>query len=216
MKAIIFDFDGTIMDTERAEMTAWQQLYDEFNHVMPFEQWARNIGRGEDLFDPLSHLESLVGKKLDCNKLAKQRQANLSVLLTALKPLPGVTNWIAMAKELGMKLAIATASHHRWASGHLERMNLLHHFDYVVTRDDVKNLKPHPEVYQLALQKLGINSEQAIAIEDSPNGATAAISAGLRCIIVPSTVTTTLTFPATFCKLQNLEERSLRDVLQLI
>ena len=79
-------------------------------------------------------------------------------------------NWVHTADQLGIRLCVASAAPRAWVMGHLDRLDLLKHFEHVVTADDVRFLKPHPEVYRLALSKMGVKSEDAIAIEDSPTG----------------------------------------------
>ena len=100
-------------------------------------------------------------------------------------PREGVTELIAEAKEAGLALAVASSSTFAWVNGHLDRLGLLSSFDALCTRDDVEETKPNPALYQLAVERLGVEPQEAFAIEDSPNGVTAAKAAGLRCVAAP-------------------------------
>lgn len=212
MKAIIFDFDGTIIDTEHSELAAWEHIYQQYNHTLPVELWRTRVGSDPANFDPLRHLESLINISSERELILARCQQKLAELVSTLAPLPGVLNWIDAASQLGIRLSIASASPRAKVVAHLERLDMLKHFDHVVTANDVSVLKPNPEVYQVALKKMGVKAHEAIAIEDSPTGATAALAAELRCVIVPSRATANMIFPKGFRTLSNLEEQSLHDL----
>lgn len=216
IKAIIFDFDGTILDTERTELTAWEHIYAEHDCVLPLDQWQHNVGTLDIHFNPLKHLETTLNRKLDYDEIKKRRRKKLLELVTILEPLPGVIDWLETAKNRGLKLALASSSHLDWITSHLTRIELLDYFESIVTRDAVKNVKPDPEIYHLTLKNLNLNPHETIAIEDSPNGAKAAVAAGINCLIVPNTITAPLTFPETFCTVRSLSQTTLDEVLQLI
>lgn len=214
MKALIFDFDGTIIDTEQSELAAWQFIFAEHGKTLPLDQWHKCVGTDNWTFDPLAHLETLTGKKLDSEKIQYQRQQKLAELLADLKPLPGVLDWITTSKNLGLKLAIASNSTKDWVREHLTRIDLLQYFDLIITQDDISNLKPHPEIYHLALTKLEIEAHLALAIEDSHHGVSAAIAAGIRCIAVPNKILTNIHFPPTFITVKSLAELSPHAILK--
>jgi HAD superfamily hydrolase (TIGR01509 family) len=216
MKAIIFDFDGTIIDTEQSEISAWQHVYTQHNFDLPMELWNKRIGTTPDNFDPFSHLQSLVSTPLDREEILRRRSEKYLELVAVLKPLPGVLDWIQAAHALKIRMSIATASRKVQVMGFLKQLGFENYFEFVVTRDDVSDIKPHPEVYLTALKKMQLNADEVIAIEDSPNGATAALGAGLRCLIVPSSSTLEMEFPLGFMTLNSLEELSLRDFLEVV
>lgn len=146
--------------------------------------------------------------------MTKHRREKLAELVIDLKPLPGIEDWILTAHALGLKLAVASSSPRYWVVGHLERTNLLNYFDLIITKEDVKASKPNPEAYQMVLDDFQIKADEALAIEDSPVGASAAVSAGLRCIIVPNKLTKGLSFPLTFRTVSNLVELSLHKTIE--
>jgi putative hydrolase of the HAD superfamily len=216
MKAIIFDFDGTIVDTEHSELAAWEHIYSQYNHTLPVHLWKKRVGADPANFDPLQYLESMINIASEREMILAAHQLKLDELVASLKPLPGVLDWVQTADQLGIRLCVASAAPRDWVMGHLNRLGLLKHFEYVFTANDVKLLKPNPEVYQLALKKLGVASEDAIAIEDSPTGATAALAADLRCVIVPNRTTVDMVFPEGFHKLNNLQELSLQQFIDQV
>ena len=96
------------------------------------------------------------------------------------------------ARAAGLKVGVASSSSRDWVTGHLERLAILHQFDCVRCRDDVPAVKPAPDLYLSVLACLVVPADQAIAIEDSSNGVSAAKAAGMRCVAVPNPITSGL------------------------
>lgn len=208
MKALIFDFDGTIIDTEESELNSWQFIFEQYGQTLPLDQWHNRVGTNDWSYNPLLHLESLAGIKLNHANIIREREAKKTELLTQLKPLPGVLDWITTSKKLGLQLAIASNSSQNWVKGHLESLELLNYFDLIIAREHITHLKPNPEIYQLVLTKLNIVPDEAIAIEDSHHGVSAALAAGIRCIAVPNKILTHINFPQTFARTTSLADLS--------
>ena len=124
IKAIIFDFDGLILDTESPIFQSWQEVYRERGCELGLEEWAANIGT-EDTFDPVTHLEGILGESLDAAAIRSVRKPREAAPIEAEPILPGVERYIADAKRLGLKLGVASNSSHDWVTGHLERLGLL-------------------------------------------------------------------------------------------
>jgi HAD superfamily hydrolase (TIGR01509 family) len=118
-----------------------------------------------------------------------QQRQQCDALIAAAAVLPGVHDYIADARRLGLQLGVASSSSRAWVSGHLARLELHQHFVCIACRDDVPRTKPDPALYHAALAALGVRPEEAIALEDSPNGILAAKRAGLFCVAVPNALT---------------------------
>lgn len=194
MRAIIFDFDGTILDTESAEYTTWSEIYSRYGANLPFDAWSQAVGTVGG-FDAFTYLEAQVGRPLDRASISAERRRRDVELLEHSDAQPGVRELIAEAQESGIRLAVATSSSLRWVDHHLKRLGLRRAFDAVCTFDDTGVGKPDPAVYQLALHRLQVPGEEAAAIEDSPNGMLAARAAGIFCLVVPNAVTRNFSFP---------------------
>jgi HAD superfamily hydrolase (TIGR01509 family) len=190
--SLVFDFDGLILDTEISAYQSWQELYQEYNTYLPLDEWAKCIGTGIDAFDPHSYLESLVGQTIPQDSIAERRLQRHLVLIEEQAALPGVEDYLNDARKLGLKIAVASSSPRSWVVQHLTRLGLLDKFDAMKFGDEVVHKKPHPELYLSALDLLGASPEQAIALEDSPNGVRAAQNAGIFCVAIPNPITAQL------------------------
>lgn len=188
IRALIFDFDGLILDTEGPEFQVWQETYQAHGHTLSFALWAACIGTTGG-FDPYDHLEEQLGRALDRDALRTQHRQRCTELLQAQPILPGVAEYIAEAQRLGLRLGVASSSTRAWVVGHLSKYGLETHFTCIKCSDDVPRTKPDPALYLAALDALAVRPEEAIALEDSPNGITAAKRAGLFCVAVPNPLT---------------------------
>jgi HAD superfamily hydrolase (TIGR01509 family) len=215
IKALLFDFDGLILDTETPEYLAWQNVYTEFNQTLTVEDWGQIIGgTAASDFHPVTHLEALTGRSLaDFELEARVRAESMRTILAA-KPRPGVLETIETAQRLGLRLAVASSSPHWWVDDHLQRLGLFHHFETVQCSDDVSRTKPEPELFLAAQNRLGVGAHEALIFEDSPNGVLAANRAGIRVIAIPNPVTQNLAFPPASLTLKEMSDLSLEELLQ--
>lgn len=189
MRALIFDLDGTIFDSETAIFQAWQQVYAEQGATLTLETWLPLIGTNEVRFDPLAHIESLVGQRVNHDAVLNRARELEREYVGATEPLPGVREYLEAAKEMGLLLAVASSSGREWVEGHLRRLGLLDFFLVLRTRDDVERTKPDPALFLRAAAGLGVEPVQALVIEDSLNGIKAAKAAGMRVVAVPNPLT---------------------------
>ena len=169
-KAIIFDFDGLIVDTEVPEYEAWLSIFRSHGVDLPLSVWTPHIGGGNENFNIYDHLEELTGKPVDRDELRPRRRAEFDKLFEDAVPLPGVEDYIASARERGMGIGIASSSPRRWVDPKLEHLRLADTFDTVVCADDVGSAKPDPASYRKAVSDLGVTPDEAFALEDSPTG----------------------------------------------
>ena len=197
IRAFLFDFDGLILDTETASRAGWQWLYDEHGHTLPPEKWNLMVGT-VDGWDPWAHLEDLVGEPLERETLNERRFAHELTLLEAEELRPGISDYISAAERLGLKRAIVSSASRRWIDMHLERLERAIGWDAIVTADhDAERAKPRPTLYLEALEQLGVSAAEAIAFEDSPNGALGAKRAGIYVVGIPNAVTRDLDLAGT-------------------
>lgn len=217
IKALIFDFDGLILDTEAPDYQAWQEIYREYGQELSVNVWGRIIGgTGFATFDAIAHLEGLVGRPLDGAALNARWRARGDELIAAQPILPGVEAHLGAAQRQGLRLAIASSSSHEWVDGHLARLGLLHYFEVVKCADDVQRAKPDPQLFLAALAALAIQPGEAIVYEDSPNGVKAAKTAGIFVVAVPNSLTGQLSLDGADLLLPSLASLSLEELLQVV
>ncbi|MBA4380674.1 MAG: haloacid dehalogenase, partial [Anaerolinea sp.] len=237
LKAIIFDFDGLILDTETPEYIAWQEIFAEHGCELSLDLWGQIIGgAGFSDFDAVTHLEELqrssysvrsvypVGHPFDCAQGRPVDHAALNArwrqrgdeLIAAQAILPGVRDYLDDAQRLGLRLAIASSSKHSWVDTHLNRLGLWDYFEIIKCADDVARTKPDPELYHAALAALHIRAEEAIVFEDSPNGVKAAKRAGIFVVAVPNPLTARLWIDGADLTLKSLVDVPLIDLLQRV
>jgi HAD superfamily hydrolase (TIGR01509 family) len=212
VKLVVFDFDGLILDTEVPVYDAWQEIYGEHGVTLAFEKWAQCIGTA-DVFDPCADLAAAVGRVLDAAALRGRHRARTDVLIAAQAIRPGVREYVDEARRLGLRLGVASSSDRRWVEGHLERLGLRAGFDVIRCADDVDRVKPDPALYRAVLDALDVRAEDAVALEDSPNGVLAAKRAGLACVAVPNALTARLDLSAADLSLASLAELRLPELL---
>ena len=210
LKALLFDFDGLILDTETPEYLAWKNIYQEYGFELPHDEWGKIVGGyGLSNFDAAEHLARLSQGRLDSASLRARHKSESGALIRAETILPGVMDMILEAKQLGLKLAIASSSPHAWVDEHATRLGVLDIFDVVICADDVDpgRTKPNPDLFLMALNQLQVEKNEAVVFEDSPNGVEAARRAGLFVVAVPNPVTSLLSLDGA-----DLVAKSLSDI----
>ncbi|MGF1574068.1 MAG: HAD family hydrolase [Sumerlaeia bacterium] len=189
---LIFDFDGLIMDTEWPIYEVWAEIFREHGTQLLLERWGVCVGNGENRFNPVSELETLLGRKIGSPEQLQQEHRKRFFERLQRKPLPGVVELLDQAEGLGWRIACASSSPYSWVGEHLKFLGIENRFSVVKTADDVKLTKPDPELFLLALQELQVEPEYCYVVEDSPHGITAAKAAGTFAIAVPNRVTRVL------------------------
>jgi HAD superfamily hydrolase (TIGR01509 family) len=219
IKALIFDFDGLILDTETPEYEVWQQIYREHGFELPHEEWGKIIGGyGISAFDAAEHLSVLSQGRLDSVALRHRHMSESNALTLAQPILPGVMDCLRETKRLGLKLAIASSSPHSWVDMHAKRLGIFDYFEKILCADDVGvgRTKPNPDLFLLALDRLQVRPDEAIVFEDSPNGVHAARSAGIFVVAIPNTVTSQLSIENANLTLRSLADLPLRELLNKV
>jgi HAD superfamily hydrolase (TIGR01509 family) len=211
-EALVFDFDGLILDTELPALRAWQEVYEQHGVALDEDIWCRFIGTGSSIFDLYAYLEELIGQPVERDAILPRRRERMLELLAVETIRPGVEAWLDEADRRRLGLAVASSSPRDWVEEHLARLGLRERFGPVFGRDDVGVPKPAPDLYVAATGALGVAPERALAIEDSPRGAESARLAGLYCVAVPNQITRRLTFDHADLVVDSLAVTNLAEV----
>jgi beta-phosphoglucomutase-like phosphatase (HAD superfamily) len=216
IRALLFDFDGLLVDTESPSFAAWGDVYREHGHELTLDTWSAAIGT-LDGFDPFADLEGRLGRTLDRDSVNARRR-ELEYAASDLEELrDGVHDYLVEAQRLGLERAIVSSSDHGWINRHLERLDLADGWSCIVAANrDAARAKPRPTLYLEALERLGVAAEEAVAFEDSPNGITAANAAGIYCVAVPNPTTASLDVTHADLVLRSLEEVPLPELLRRV
>ena len=210
--SIILDFDGLIVDTETPIFEAWLAAYARHGKPLGLDEWQHALGTHGG-FDPLAHLDALTGGTLDREAVLAEVKASSAKGCEGQPLLPGVESVLREARALGLGRAVASSSSCGWVEGWLRRHGIRELLDVVVARDDVRKVKPDPELFLLAAARLGSEPSACLVFEDSPNGMRAALAAGMRCVAVPNALTRPLERPPVDLVLGSLAERPLAELL---
>ena len=212
--ALIFDFDGLILDTEVPEYRAWQEIFQHHGADLPLDEWVKCIGSSFEMFDPYDYLEEQTGRTADRDALRAEQRARHAELVSEQDLLPGVRQFLQNATASGMVCAVASSSKHAWVDHHLVNHGIDEYMSCICCRDDVAHVKPAPDLFLTAAECIGVEPSRAVAIEDSPNGIIAAKAAGMQAIAVPNSLTRGLDLSAADLILPSLAEMPLEDALR--
>lgn len=202
LRGLIFDFDGLLVDTESAIISAWESIHAE-DDLVPnrgvLHALVGHVDVAADIWVAYPPLRDRGRLESRFQELARRRCREEP-------PREGAVALLAAARAAGLHLAVASNSSHRHVEGHLETRGLRRHFDVIVCREDVPRGKPAPDVYQAALAALGLQADEVLAFEDSVPGHEAAAAAGLQVIVVPNPSTAHHAFPHATRLLRSLTE----------
>ena len=216
IKAIIFDFDGLILDTERFEFEAWRSIYNDHGVQLNLSDWIPHVGAANEQFNVYAHHSERSGIPVTREEMRPRLLALMQEMLEDVPPLPGVEEYLSTAKRLDMRIGLASNSNLDWILPKLDHIGLTECFDTIVCRDDVSAPKPDPAVYLTSLENLGVTAKQAFALEDSPTGVQAAKNAGLFCVAVPRPMTKDLNYDHADMRLASLADMPLAKLLDAI
>ncbi|MHB1682218.1 MAG: HAD family hydrolase [Bacilli bacterium] len=213
IRAVIFDFDGTVIDTETAWYIAFRDAYKEHGVDLTLEMYSLCIGTSLQAFNPYEYLVVNLHLPIDLDSFRQSVHERHATLMDAEKMRPGIMDYLNSARAKRLKIALASSSKLDWVEKFLEKLQIREYFDCIRTANDVEHVKPDPELYLQTLQCLGVTADEAIAIEDSPNGAKAAVAAGVHCVVVPNTITKLLEFERFSQMANSLTEIDFDDLL---
>ncbi|HVU35392.1 MAG TPA: HAD-IA family hydrolase [Opitutaceae bacterium] len=185
VRALIFDFDGLILDTETPLIDSYAEVHA--HHGVAFDRAAflRSVGHADYAFDPWHGFSP----HADRAALEEERRIRKDQLLLQQQILPGVAALLEAGRARGLRIGLASNSQHDWVEPHLARLRLREPFEFIACRGDVPSPKPEPDLYRLVLQHFGLRGHEAIAFEDSQTGVLAAKRANCRVVAVPNAST---------------------------
>jgi HAD superfamily hydrolase (TIGR01509 family) len=212
IQAVIFDFDGLLMDTEGTMLASWQ--FEWRQHGLELDTTTFFADHGGDVTAArYADLARAAGAGYDRQASHERRVAFRDRLNAELGLLPGIGRWLDQALAMGLRLAIASSSPRAWVRGFLARTGYLEEFEVIAGGDEVAAPKPDPAVYALALSRLGLAADHAAAVEDAAHGVAAAQQVGLRCVAIPGKHADVRRFAAAELVLSSAAELGLADVL---
>jgi len=185
IKAVIFDMDGTLIDTEKYYRIFWPKAMAEFGYTMTDEQalQMRSLGRP---FAP-ARLREWFGDEVDYPAIRQRRKELMEECIDreGIQAKPGAKELLEQLREKGITTVIATATDLERTGKYLKMVGLDGYFSEIISATMVKEGKPSPDIYLYACERLGLLPEECIAVEDSPNGVLSAYRAGCKVVMVP-------------------------------
>jgi HAD superfamily hydrolase (TIGR01509 family) len=210
--ALVLDFDGLIIDTETPIYEEWRGVYRSRGFDLGLDVWQHSLGTHGG-FDPCAHLADLTGTSFDHDALRAELRERHHRRCATQPLLPGVEALVRDARAAGLRTAVATSSTREWVEKWLAHHGIRALFDAVCAREDVTRVKPAPDLFLLAAERLGVAPVACLVFEDSPNGVRAARAAGMRCVAVPNATTRTLALPDPDLVVSSLAELPLAALL---
>lgn len=184
MQTVIFDMDGTLIDTERVSQSSWRRAASDLDITLSSEILHAFVGCS------IPNAKEIINAEFgdpDLTERLFEHQAGIfmEAIERDLELKPGAAEAIAAAKERGLGVALATSSGREYSINNMTRFGLMDSFDVTVFKEDIENHKPAPDVYLVAAERLGVDPAQCIAVEDSFNGVRAGAAAGMHVVMVP-------------------------------
>lgn len=213
--AVVFDFDGLLMDTETSLLDSWRYEWAQWGLKLDEATFFADHG-GDTSEEKYRQLAAAVGSTYDRVLSHERRLAFRAELHATLDLSRGLREWIAEAVSLGMTVGVASSSSRGWVEGHLNRVGVRERFAVLACGDEVQAAKPAPDVYHLALDRMGVKGSDAVAVEDTVHGVAAAHAAGLRAIAIPNSFVEASRLGMAELVLESAEGVSLTDALRVV
>lgn len=211
IRALVFDFDGVLVDSEVTHVAVWRDAFRAHGCDFTVEEWSTCLGTTGG-FDPATALRarSRIAVAEGTEALVHRRYQEL---VRSRGLMPGVVDWLDAARVRGLGTAIASSSRREWVGPFVDELGLRGRIDQVICYDGSIPAKPAPDLYLAACAALGAAPQEAVAVEDSPNGVAAAVAAGLFCVVVTHAATDARAADRADLVLPTLEAVPLAEVL---
>jgi HAD superfamily hydrolase (TIGR01509 family) len=212
LRAVLFDFDGTLWDSETAVFAVFRELYAEHGNELTIQTWSAAIGT-VDGFDPYAELNRLHDGGLDIDVIRTTTEERILETAGTVPLRPGVAGFLRQLDEAGVRRAVVSSDRSEWIVAHLERLGWPDGWSAMVSADgDAARAKPNPHLYLAALELLEVPGSVTFAVEDSPNGIRAAKAAGIPCVCVPNEATAGLDLSEADLVAPTFEDLTVDDV----
>lgn len=210
IRALVFDFDGLILDTETPLIDAYEAVHAA--HGVSFDRalFVRSVGHADYAFDPWHGFSP----HADRAALEVTRRQIKDELLMKQPILPGMVALLDAGRLRGLRIGVASNSQHDWVEPHLKRIGLHDRFEFFACREDAPSPKPEPDLYRLVLNHFGLRGHEAISFEDSHTGSLAAKRANLWSVAVPNASTAHHDFSHVDLQATSLANISLDELMQ--
>jgi HAD superfamily hydrolase (TIGR01509 family) len=215
LDAIVFDFDGLILDTEWSEFVTVQAEFAAHGVEIGLDDWRDGVGRADNRHWS-EWLQEVAQVPVDLRVVRARRQVAHHAMVHRESVRPGVVSLLDEAAAAGVPVAVASSASADWVESHLDRLGLRGRFVAVRCRDHVARAKPAPDLYLAAAEALGIEPGRSVALEDSHHGSTAARAAGFACVVAPNDVTRVPDFPHADLVVDSLADVDLAALAELV
>ncbi len=199
-KALLFDFDGILLDTEWAIYQTYVSLFKKHGHELPLSTYVQCIGSDFQTWSPEKHLEELTGKSFDWPTINEERQVEIRRNIEVLDAMAGARDLLTHCHEIKLPCAVVSSSSRDWVGGWLDKLDLTKDFVEIICRGDAPRIKPAPDLYLEGVKRMKLPAAECMVIEDSLNGMLAAHEAGCPVVAIPNRITEVIDFSkAEYC-----------------
>ena len=214
-QALIFDFDGLIVDTESISVNLFEKAFSKVGLTFDIDGFVKLVGTASGgVYDPWTIYADHTGK-YSSEEVREYHDRQVDEGVKQAEPLEGVLELIEEAKSKGLLLAVGSSSNKAWVYPKLKHFGIFDKFDTIVTSDDVAEAKPSPDIFLKVLERLQVKPENALVLEDSSNGTLAANRAGIRVVVVPNAITSREDHSRATYILSSLKHLQLADYFQI-
>ncbi len=189
IKAVLFDHDGTLVDSEPSHFVMWQGVLKSYGIALSEQQYRdyyAGVPTAANAVDMVSRFS--INEEPSTLAAAKNLATRTFLAHSAFPLMPSAKEVLSLLHDSGLRLAIVTGAGRDGVEATLRTHSLHKFFETVVSGDNVSSSKPFPDCYLLAIERLGLPASECIAIEDTEHGVNAATSAGIACLAVPTSM----------------------------